>query len=109
MRLSPRDPNMPFWLGFAGFAELERGRYREAIDYLVRARSMNPEVPRTAVTLIAARALSGDIGEARLELADLQRAFPHLTRETLRKMYGRINSKKSHTREGLFLALGQPS
>ncbi|MGZ5792303.1 MAG: tetratricopeptide repeat protein [Croceibacterium sp.] len=37
MRLSPRDPSMPNWLGMAGGAELELEHYDKAIEYLDRA------------------------------------------------------------------------
>ena len=46
MRLSPRDPSMPNWLGMAGGAELELEHYDKAIEYLDRALAFDAGQPR---------------------------------------------------------------
>ena len=83
MRLSPRDPSMPSWLGMAGGAELELGHYDKAIEYLDRALAFDPGQPRILLVLVGAHALAGNMSEARAKLAQLQKTQPHLTGEQL--------------------------
>ena len=83
MRLSPRDPSMPSWLGMAGGAELELEHYDKAIEYLDRALAFDPGQPRILLVLVGAHALAGNMSEARAKLAQLQKTQPHLTGEQL--------------------------
>jgi TolB-like protein/DNA-binding SARP family transcriptional activator/Tfp pilus assembly protein PilF len=107
MRLSPRDPLLPNWLGMAGSAEVGLGHYVKAIEYLDRALAFDPSQPRIVLGLIAAQALAGNTGEARARLVRLQKAFPHLTAEQLiGRFFGKGDvPEQAHMREGLRLAL----
>jgi len=107
MRLSPRDPLLPNWLGMAGAAEVGLGHYVKAIEYLDRALAFDPNQPRIALGLIAAHALAGNTSEARARLVRLQKAFPHLTAEQLiGRFFGKGDApEQAHLREGLRLAL----
>jgi TolB-like protein/Tfp pilus assembly protein PilF len=109
MRLSPRDPNMAYWLGYAGFAELERKRYPNAIQYLEKAMALNPDQPRSLLTLVAAHALAGNTIAAQQRLEQLQQKQPHLSTEKLSKMYfGKAaESRPPQMSEGLRLVLAR--
>jgi tetratricopeptide (TPR) repeat protein len=100
MRLSPRDPILGYWIAFAGYAHLELGHYDEAVDYLGRAHAINPTQPRTMLTYIAALGLAGRMSEARLKLEQLQQVHPHMTRETILRMYERVGGR-IRTTEGI--------
>ena len=110
IRLSPRDPSMSYWLGFAGFAELESKHYAKAVEYLERALVLNPGQPRTTLTLVAAHALAGNMPEARTTLEQLQRRLPHLSHEKLIARFFGDGSKSPPPQlgEGLRLAMAPP-
>src|SRR5262249_29458829 len=107
MRLSPRDPMLPNWLAMAGSTEVGLGHYAKAIEYLDRALAFDSSQPRIVLALVAAHALAGNTNEARARLAQLQKAFPHLTAEQLiGRFFGKGDgTEQSHMREGLRLAL----
>jgi TolB-like protein len=111
MRLSPRDPSMPNWLGMAGGAELELEHYDKAIEYLDRALAFDAGQPRILLVLVGAHALAGNISEARAKLARLQETQPHLTGEQLvTRFFGKEDGPGwLHLREGLRLALAPTS
>jgi TolB-like protein/Flp pilus assembly protein TadD len=100
MKLSPRDPILGYWLAFAGYAYLELERYEEAVDYLRRAHATNPTQPRTMLTYIAALAMAGRMNEARLKLEHLRQVHPHMTRETILRMYKDVGGR-IRTTEGI--------
>jgi DNA-binding SARP family transcriptional activator/TolB-like protein/Tfp pilus assembly protein PilF len=110
-RLSPRDPSIGYWLGFAGAAELELGRYDQAIAYLNRALALNPGQPRTILTLVAGHALAGNMREAGQKLQHLQERLPHLSDEKLiARFFGsQAQSPPQRLLEGLRLALTHAS
>src|SRR6202022_4000506 len=64
MRLSPRDPNLAYWLDFAGQAELELGHDQGAIDHFRRSAALNPAYQRSWAGLAATHALMGHLDEA---------------------------------------------
>jgi TolB-like protein/Tfp pilus assembly protein PilF len=107
MRLSPRDPLLSYWLGYAGGGELDLGRYDKAIDYLDRALVLNPGQPRTTLVLVAAHALAGNMAEARRLLEQLQQKQPHLSREKIvERFYGTVDAtRESQLRKGFRLVL----
>ena len=108
MRLSPRDPSIAYWLGFAGAAELELTHYDKAIAYLDRAVALQPRQPRNLLVLAAAHALAGNVDGARLRLAQVQKALPHLSNEKLiARFFGGKESGPAWPRlkEGLRLAI----
>jgi TolB-like protein/DNA-binding SARP family transcriptional activator/Tfp pilus assembly protein PilF len=111
MRLSPRDPSMSAWLGFAGTAELERKNYAKAIEYLDRAIMLNPKQPRNMLVRVAAHALAGSLNEAHTQLEQVRRAYPHLAGEKAvdRFFAGKQSvAKFPQLKEGLRLALADP-
>jgi TolB-like protein/Tfp pilus assembly protein PilF len=105
MKLSPRDPVIGYWIGFAGYAELELGNFDRAIDHLNRSHALNPTQPRTLQVLIAANALAGNLDVAHRQLALLQKNHPHLTPDRLRKMYSRPSRNGTRFQEGMLRAL----
>ena len=107
MRLSPRDPLLPYWLAFAGSGALDQGNYDKAIEYLDRAVMLAPGHPRMTLALIAAHAQAGHVDEARRQLEQLQKAQPHITPETLiERFYGpESRNRNSQLRQGFQRAL----
>jgi len=106
MRLSPRDPTLPYWLFFAGQAELELGDYGAAIVYAERAHALNPGHPHTMLILAAAHALSDNINAAHRQLHELWQVKAHLSREKLMELYGEARAvRQSRFVEGLRRAL----
>ena len=110
MRLSPRDPSMPNWLGMAGGAELELGHYDKAIEYLDRALAFDAGQPRILLVLVGAHALAGNMSEARAKLAQLQKTQPHLTGEQLvTRFFGGEDGPGVRLKEALQLVLAPAS
>ena len=102
MRLSPRDPAMSYWLGFAGTAQLELGDDAKAIAYLDRAVALHPTQPRTLLVLAAAHAMADDMPKARHTLTLVQKKLPHLTGDKLiDRFFGASPSGWPRLREGL--------
>ena len=105
MRLSPREPNRAYWLMFECNAQLELGRYQEAIESCRRSTSLNPGYTHGWAGLVAATALSGKIDEAHTHLAKLKALVPHLPHEALVARFGGHKAYPARVREGLQLAL----
>jgi len=72
-RLSYRDPLSATWYHLIGTAHLLQSRTDEAIVWLQRARSANPELPYAHSHLASAYALRGEIEHAAAELAQARR------------------------------------
>jgi TolB-like protein len=72
IRLSPRDPNILFYSEI-GFVHLLQSRIDDAILWLERARSANPEHAAPRARLAAAFGLKGEVERAVSELADARR------------------------------------
>lgn len=111
IRLSPRDPLMAYWLGFAGASELELKHYGQAIEYLDRAAVLNPRQPRTMLVLAAAHALNGNMSEGRRKFEQLQVTLPHLSGEkVMERFFGAgAGSRQPQLRDGLRLLIEPPS
>jgi predicted Zn-dependent protease len=73
MRLSPRDPGMPFWYYRIGQAHLLQSHIGDAIEWLERARGANPVLHYVQGSLAAAYALRGDAERAGAALAEARR------------------------------------
>jgi adenylate cyclase len=79
MRLSPHDPEVGWWHGVLGIAELGLQHYQAAIDEEQRAidGGFRPYIPYSI--LAAGYALSGRMDEAKTALAEARRLNPKLT------------------------------
>jgi tetratricopeptide (TPR) repeat protein len=73
IRLSPRDPQIAPWFEWIGRAHLLQSRTGEAILWLEKACSANPEDPSYHAWLASACALNGESERAAAELADARR------------------------------------
>lgn len=71
MRLSPFDPLSFTFCTTMGTAHIVAGRYDEAVDWLRKARRMNPRYFAALRLLIPAAALVGDLEQARAAAAEL--------------------------------------
>ena len=69
IRLSPRDPRVVNWYWRIGMVHLLKSRTDEAIRWLERARSTDPEVAGPRAWLASAYALKGEFQRAEDELA----------------------------------------
>src|SRR6516165_2790899 len=73
IRLSPRDPFVGYWYLRIGEAHLLQSRTDEAIDWLEKARNVNPVLALFRAYLASAYALKGNIQRAEAELAEARR------------------------------------
>jgi len=73
IRLSPRDPQIGVWFARIGLVHLLQSRINEAILWLERARSANPELPYVRCHLASAYALNDDIESASVHLAEARK------------------------------------
>ena len=73
IRLSPRDPFIGVWYFRIGLAHLLQSRIQDAIVWLDKARSANPELPYVHSGLASAYALRGETERSAIELAEARR------------------------------------
>jgi tetratricopeptide (TPR) repeat protein len=73
IRFSPRDPFIANWYMLIGTVHLVKSRTDEAIRWLEKALSANPELAFAHGHLAAAYALEGDAERAAAELAEARR------------------------------------
>jgi tetratricopeptide (TPR) repeat protein len=73
IRLSPRDPGIGFWCFWIGQVHLLQSRIDEAIAWLEKPRTANPELGYFHCWLASAFALKGETERAAVELADAWR------------------------------------
>jgi len=73
IRLSPRDPFTGIWYFRIGLAHLLHSRIEDAIVWLEKARSANPELPYVHSGLASAYALRGETERSAIELAEARR------------------------------------
>jgi adenylate cyclase len=76
IRLSPRDPFLPYILVMLGQARLLQGRLADATECVLRSRDLAPELPVSYGALAFQYAISGRMDEAREVLAHLSAAHP---------------------------------
>jgi tetratricopeptide (TPR) repeat protein len=88
IRLSPRDPDLGIWYETIGLAHLLKSRTDQAIIWLEKARSDNPEHPAPHARLASAYALKGETERAAAELAEARR----LTRDSRFSSLGRLKA-----------------
>jgi adenylate cyclase len=84
IRLSPRDPRLGNWLGQTAVAPFIAGRYQEGIAYGRRAVQSNPSFMGGHRVLAANLSASGELEEARREVAEMRRLVPGVTVATTR-------------------------
>ena len=73
IQISPRDPHVADWYSQIGRVHLLLSRTNDAIVWLERARSVNPQFPIVHAMLASAYALNGEIERAAAELAEARR------------------------------------
>jgi TolB-like protein/Tfp pilus assembly protein PilF len=73
IRLSPRDPDIGSWYDLIGTVHLLQSRTDEAIVWLEKGRSVQPDIPSRHSRLAAAYALKGETERAATELAEARR------------------------------------
>ena len=73
IRLSPRDPAIPFWYTRIGEAHLLQSKFDEAILWLEKARSADEGLPFVHGLLASAYGLKGETERAASELAEARR------------------------------------
>jgi TolB-like protein/class 3 adenylate cyclase len=73
IRLSPRDPRLPYWYWRIGMVHLLQSRTDEAILWLERARNYTPAHAIFRAWLAAAYALNGEPERAGVELAEARK------------------------------------
>jgi tetratricopeptide (TPR) repeat protein len=105
IRLSPRDPYIANWYWRIGMVHLLQSRTDEAILWIERARSANPQFAGPHAWLAAAYALSGDRERAAAELAEARRLsrdsrYASITLLKAAQSYG----KAQHLAETTFFA-----
>jgi DNA-binding winged helix-turn-helix (wHTH) protein/TolB-like protein/cytochrome c-type biogenesis protein CcmH/NrfG len=74
--LSPTDPYLFIWYYWAGMAEAHVGRYRSAVDWLLKARQANRAYPNTVPWLAVAYGGLDDMEEAHSYLSEHLGNFP---------------------------------
>ena len=79
LRISPRDPLRSALLNAHGIALFAAGRYAEAAAVQERASQERAGFAQALRTLIASRALQGDVAGAKIALKDLHLAQPEIT------------------------------
>jgi TolB-like protein/Flp pilus assembly protein TadD len=79
MRLSPRDPDLPFLHVAVGNAELGLGHFEAAIDEYHNALDLGARTFFVYTNLAAAYALAGKMDEAKAALSEARRLNPAIT------------------------------
>jgi TolB-like protein/Flp pilus assembly protein TadD len=77
--IAPRDPERWTWLQGLGRALMQLGRDAEAVDALCQAMDSNPDYLRGKAMLAAAEALTGNLEDAKLYLAQYATVEPDMT------------------------------
>jgi tetratricopeptide (TPR) repeat protein len=104
IRLSPNDPLVPVWLGFAAGYDIEQGNVEAAIVRLEDAARRAPSNWRNAVLLAAAYALAGRRDDADRQVRNIRTLMPHLTDGRLTAEFG-VSPHRPRLRQGLLLAI----
>jgi TolB-like protein/Tfp pilus assembly protein PilF len=105
MELSPRDPQLSWWLMFQGAAYLHLGRDADAVNVLQRSVAMNPSSAFGRLFLASALGSTGDLPAARREVAALTRLAPGFTLTRMREREPSdelaFRMQRQHVYEGL--------
>jgi adenylate cyclase len=79
LRLSPRDPNIHYRYELLGYCHLVLDHVDEAIDLLIKGRTVNPRDWFFSYGLAGALALKGDLDGAKAALAESLKIKPEVT------------------------------
>ena len=79
LRLSPRDPYVPYWQYYGCHHHSHLAQWEQAIEWCNKARVGAPGFWHTQVDLAAANAWTGRDAEARVAIAELLKLKPGLT------------------------------
>jgi adenylate cyclase len=82
LRLSPRDPNVPWWQFFMCLLHMHLAHWEQAIEWCSKSAAGLPEVFYPLVGLTAANAWAGHDREAKHPAAQLQKVYPGFTVQT---------------------------
>jgi adenylate cyclase len=82
LRLSPRDPGVPFWLFFMCHLHSHLAQWEQAIEWCNKSTAGDPTNFFPLVDLTAANAWLGHDKEAREAAAQLQKVYPGFTVQT---------------------------
>jgi adenylate cyclase len=82
LRLSPRDPNVPWWQFYMCALHAELAHWEQAIPWCEKSIVGNPQVWYPLVVLAAANAWAGRDKEAKDAAAQLQKVYPGFTVQT---------------------------
>ena len=81
-RLSPRDPQVPWWQFRVCYLHTHLAHWEQAIEWCNKARAGAPENWYPLVDLAAANAWAGHDKEAKEAVAQLQKVYPGFTVQT---------------------------
>ena len=82
LRLSPRDPNVPWWQFYMCALHAQLAHWEQAIPWCEKSTVGNPQVWYPLVGLAAANAWAGRDKEAKDAAAQLQKVYPGFTVQT---------------------------
>ncbi|MDB5376731.1 MAG: tetratricopeptide repeat protein, partial [Rubritepida sp.] len=108
MRISPRDWNLAVWNLVIGRSNLMLNRDEQALQYFLRARTLNPNLSSAIIELAAVYVLTGRTNEGRVALAEFRQAEPQATISSLRRTWRGLSSNELFLamRERMYDALG---
>ena len=82
LRLSPRDPDLPFWQFFVCHLHSHLAQWEQAIEWCGKSVAGDPGFWVPLVDLAAANAWAGHDEEAKEAVAQLQKVYPGFTVQT---------------------------
>jgi TolB-like protein/Flp pilus assembly protein TadD len=83
LRLSPRDPNVPYWQLYMCILHAHLAQWEQAIEWCSKSAVANPRYWPAFMVLAAANAWVGHMKEAKEAAAQAQKVYPGLTVQTL--------------------------
>jgi tetratricopeptide (TPR) repeat protein len=83
LRLSPRDPQVPYWQLYMCILHAHLAQWEQAIEWCSKSAAANPRYWPAFTALAAANAWLGHMKEATEAAAQAQKVYPGLTVQTL--------------------------
>jgi tetratricopeptide (TPR) repeat protein len=87
LRLSPRDPSVPWWQYYKCRLHANLAQWEPAIEWCNKSAAANPRSWQPFMGLAAANAWAGHMKEARDAAAQLQKVYPGFTVQTFLGFY----------------------